>query len=247
MAVQEQLIDVATTGGGPMAVSVHHPEGEGKHPAVIVIMEAFGLNPNIRGIGARLAAEGFVTAAPDLYHRSGRMNYAAYDKLAERRAELRKGFDENSIITDLEATLAQLRSDPRVSGPIGIVGFCLGGRVSLLGAEHVRDISAAVIFYGGGMMAVTAETAKGWNAAADDVARIHCPILGFFGNEDQNPAPADVDKLDAAMTKAGVQHSFNRYDGAGHGFMCDDRGSYRPEAAADAWKKTVAFFRQHLG
>jgi carboxymethylenebutenolidase len=247
MALTEQLIDVATTGGGPMAVSVHHPEGEGKHPAVIVIMEAFGLNPNIRGIGARLAAEGFVTAAPDLYHRSGRLNHAAYDQLAARRAELRKGFDENSIITDLEATLAQLRSDPRVSGPIGIVGFCLGGRVSLMGAEHVPGISAAAIFYGGGMMAVTAETAPGWNAAADDVHRIKCPIIGFFGNEDQNPAPADVDTLDAAMTAAGVQHAFNRYDGAGHGFMCDERESHRPEAAADAWAKTVAFFHQHLG
>ena len=92
------------------------------------------MNSNITGLAQRFAAEGYAAAAPDLFHRSGRLRFAPYDKLQEMREELRVGFGDASIDADVQATIDSLRNDPSVSGGIGIVGFCLGGRVSMQSA-----------------------------------------------------------------------------------------------------------------
>ncbi|MDA1035746.1 MAG: dienelactone hydrolase family protein [Chloroflexi bacterium] len=236
----EQVVDVDTPGGA-MAVVKHRPDAAGPHLAMIVIMEAFGLNDNIAGIAKRFAEQGYVAVAPDLFHRSGRMKYAPYDKLMEYREELRKGFSDATILSDVSATVRHLQADPNVSGPIGIVGFCLGGRVAYMSAASVEGIAAAASFYPGNMF-----PEDGSYSAVDDAARITVPMLGCFGEDDQNPSPEIVEKIDSALSAHGVEHSFHSYAGAGHGFFCDDRDSYRPEAAEDAWVKTLAFFSKEL-
>ena len=81
----------------------------------------------------------------------------------------------------------------------------------------------------------------------EDTSKIAVPLIGFFGNEDKNPSPSVVGRIDHELNELGIGHSFYSYDGAGHGFFCDDRDSYRADAAADAWEKTLEFFAVHLG
>ena len=127
---------------------------------------------------------------------------------------------------------------------IGIIGHCWGGRVAWLAACHNPNYAAAAVLYGGRI-----KLAMGPNAVPpiDLADRILCPVIGIFGNDDENPSPADVDDLDAALTNAGVAHQFHRYDGAGHGFQdFVDAARYRKQAAADAWEKVLAFFDDRL-
>lgn len=245
MAVTEQIVDI-TTPDGPMATPTYRPEGEGPRPAVIVIMEAFGVNANIMGIAKRYAEQGYVGVAPDLFHRAGRLQAAPYDKLMEYRDQLRVGFSDDSVMTDLGALMDSLRADPGVSDSIGIVGFCLGGRISYMAAANLPGITASAVYYGGFMVPSEASRADDYDALPD-APKVKVPMLGFFGEEDTNPSPEQVAKLDAALKAAGASYEFHSYAGAGHGFFCDDRGSYNPGAAADTWTRVQAFFKQHLG
>ena len=240
MNTTKYIIDIDTS-DGPMAAVKHVPDAQGAHRAVIVIMEAFGLNENIGGIAQRFAEQGYVAIAPDLFHRSGRMNYAPYGKLMEYREQLRKGFSDATIVSDVSATVRHLQAGPNVIGPVGIVGFCLGGRVAYMSAAGVVGIGAAASFYPGNMF-----PEDGSYSAVDDAARIKIPLLGCFGEDDANPSLEIVAKIDSALSANGVEHAFHSYAGAGHGFFCDDRDSYRPEAAQDAWGKTLAFFSEKL-
>jgi len=103
---------------------------------------------------------------------------------------------------------------------------------------NISELSAAVVFYAGG---VDMSLVDG-PSPLEQAANIHCPMLGLFGEDDANPAPKDVSKMDLELTKHGKTHKFHTYAGAGHGFHCEARESYRPEAAIDAWAKTIAWF-----
>ena len=107
-------------------------------------------------------------------------------------------------------------------------------------------LAAAAVYYPGNLVPA-ADTPAGTIRALEECGKLDIPIIGFFGNDDANPTPEIVGQLDAELTKLGKQHDFNAYDGAGHGFFCDARDSYRADAAKDAWAKTLAFFERHLG
>ena len=239
----EQMVDIQTA-DGPMATPMSRPADGGAHPAVIVIQEVFGVNPNIEGIVQRFAQEGYIAAAPDLYHRAGRLRSIPYDKLQEMRDELRAGgYGDASIDMDVQATIDYLRSDPNV-GAIGIVGFCLGGRVSMQSAIRANGLSAAAVYYSGFMF--PADDQPEAFSVLREAEALSVPVVGFFGEEDQNPTPEQVRTLDEHLTSLGKEHAFHLYAGAGHGFFCDDRAGHRPEASADAWEKTLAHFAEHL-
>ena len=185
------------------------PEGEGSHPAVVVIQEIWGVNSHIQSVVI---------------------------------ARMRNSTDAD-ILADVNAAMAYLKAQSFVVGDkIGIVGFCYGGRVSYLAACNVSDLAASVVFYGGGIGNALGDGPS----PLEQTANIGCPMLGLFGVEDANPTPDDVAKMDSKLTTHGKAHEFHSYDGAGHGFHCETRASYRPEAAADAWGKAVAWFDQHL-
>jgi len=244
MDVIEEIID-AQTPDGPMAMPSFRPADGGPRPGVIVVMEAFGVNPNIRGVARRFAEEGYAAVAPDLFHRSGRLRFAPYDKLQEMREDLRSGgFGDASIDADVQAAVDLLRADPDV-GRIGVVGFCLGGRVAMQSAIRASGLSAAAVYYGG-FMFPGGDVPDAFSAMRE-AERLAIPVIGFFGEDDQNPTAEQARALDERLAALGKEHRFHYYEGAGHGFFCDDRDGYRPQAADDAWEKTLAFFAERLG
>ena len=192
------------------------------------------------GIGAavarRLAAAGFSAIAPDMYQRQ---DVAVTDDAEHRQSHML----DFIVIQDVGAAMAYLGERGGVGdGGIGIMGFCMGGRVSYLMASANPELRAAAVFYGGNTMRPWQEGPSPFDRTPD----IACPVLGLFGREDANPSPEDVRKIDAEMTRLGKPHEFHSYEGAGHGFMGFSGPSYREEVARDAWAKTLAWFQAHL-
>jgi carboxymethylenebutenolidase len=119
----------------------------------------------------------------------------------------------------------------------------MGGRVAYLMAAASDAFSVSIVFWGGNIMVPWGSGPAPFDITAD----ISCPVLGLFGEDDSNPNPADVAKIDAEMRRLGKAHEFHSYPGAGHAFMNESRPSYRAEVSADAWKRAVDFFNKHLG
>ena len=228
--------------GQVMDAYLTKPNDDEKHPAVIVIQEVWGVNSHIQYVTDRLPAAGYVGLAPSMFHREGRMVMGMHEEMETAFARMGACTDAN-IVADVKAAVAWLQQQPYVdANRIGIVGFCFGGRVSFLSACNVPELKAASVFYGGRMLGALGDGP----APVEQVANINCPVLGLFGEEDQNPTPADVDTVEAALKAAGKTYSFHMYPGCGHGFHCNARGSYKPESARDAWGKTMAWFDEHI-
>jgi len=204
-------------------------------PAVVVIQHAGGVDAFVQSMTERVAEAGFVGIAPDLYHREDPNN--ADDPLT-RMGRLR----DRNIIADVNAAIAQLHGMPEAGNAIGITGFCMGGRVAYLMATQQPELKAAVVFYGGNIMVPWGDGP----APFAESAKIGCPVLGLFGEDDRNPSPADVAKIDEELTRLHKAHEFHSYAGAGHAFMNEGRPSYREDAARDAWARCVSWFNKHL-
>jgi len=228
--------DTITVDGGSMRCYVTTPGGAGPHPAVVVIQHAGGVDDFVRAMTDHVADAGFVGIAPDLYHRD---DPNSGDDVMTRMGRLR----DRNIAADVLAAIEHVKTLPDVRADrTGITGFCMGGRVAYLMAAHSADIKAAVVFYGGNIMAPWGEGP----APFDLSERIAAPLLGLFGEEDGNPNPADVAKIDAELTRLSKAHEFHSYAGAGHAFMTEGRPSYRPDAASDAWARCVGWFDRYL-
>jgi len=222
--------------GADMRLYTSVPEGTGPFPAVVVIQHQGGVDDFVQEMTQRLASAGYAAVAPELYHRDGP---DCQDDGPTRRARL---LDVN-VIKDVNATVDFLTSHRLVDGErLGIIGFCMGGRVAYLMAALQPHVKAAVDYYGGNIMVPWGEGP----APIDRTAEIHCPLLGLFGEEDANPSPADMRKLDAELTKHGKVHEFYSYPGAGHAFMNRRGERYRADADHDSWPKTLVFFAKHL-
>jgi carboxymethylenebutenolidase len=150
---------------------------------------------------------------------------------------------DQTLIQDINATVSFLNSHNAVDpGRIGIVGFCMGGRIVYLMSAVNPDIKAGVMYYGG-------DTFSAWGDGASPFERtknIHCPIMGHFGEDDKNPSPADMKKLDAELTRLDKSHEFYSYPNAAHAFANFGSGNYREHAAKASWPRTFGFFAKHL-
>jgi len=210
--------------------------------AVIVIQEAFGVNPHIEDVTRRFAGAGYHAVAPDMFHRTGGGigDYGDFGAVIPHFVGIG---DDNAILADVDATLDYLRGTGFADRRIGIVGFCFGGRVTFLTAVN-RSLGAAVGFYGGGI--VTARFPQ-FPALVGDITRIDTPWLGLFGDLDQSIPVEDVELLREALAQAPVPGEVVRYADAEHGFHCDARESYNAAAAQDAWDRTLDWFARHLG
>ena len=237
--MQTRTIEL-TTSDGPMACYEAVPEGDVGR-AVIVVQEAFGVNDHIEDVARRVADEGHHAVVPHFFHRAGG-GTAPYDDFS-KVLPLFEGLDDAAIITDIDATLDHLHGAGFTDDRIGIVGFCFGGRVTFLTSLE-RALGAAVGFYGGGIVAARL---PGFAPLIGRVGQLRTPWLGLFGDEDPSIPVDDVEQLRAALQDAPVPSEVVRYAGAEHGFHCDARPSYDKEAATDAWKRTLAWFAQHLG
>jgi len=228
-----EMIEVPTAAGAVPAC-LARPTGAGPAPAVLVIMEAFGLNAHIKDVARRLAAEGYVALAPDLYWRGGKGRTVRYDQLPEAIA-LMQSLKDDEVVTDIGGAVAYLERQPFVRGDrIGITGFCMGGRVSFLVAcELPKKIKAAAPFYGGGI-------------PIEKTAKLEAPLLAFFGEDDPFIPLDTVERLKAELARHRKPAEVIVYPKAPHGFFCNERDSYRPEAARDAWERLKTFLAAHL-
>ena len=195
--------------------------------AIVVIQEIFGVNSHIRSICDRLAEIGFVAIAPALFDRSERDFQCGYSPEEIERA---RGFiadpDWEAFVRDTDAARAAVAD----VGKVGIVGFCLGGSVAFLGATRIDGFSAASGFYGGKVAAFADETPR-------------CPVQLHFGAEDQGIPMSNVESVRAKRPDCVVYV----YEGAGHGFHCDERASFDPDASKTAWARTLDLFAQNIG
>ena len=233
MDVQSDMIEVPAS-GGTMPALLARPAAGSRAPGVLVIQEAFGLNGHIKDVTRRIAAEGYVALAPDLYWRGGKGRSVGYDRLAEAIALMQSLNDEN-VVADVGSAAAYLEKQPSVrAGGVGITGFCMGGRVSFLAACELPDmIKASAPYYGGGIPVERTE-------------KLHCPVLAFFGEKDAFIPLDSVERLKAEAKRHGKQVEVVIYPGADHGFFCDERASYQATAAADSWERLKKFFAKHL-
>jgi carboxymethylenebutenolidase len=213
------------------------PTGTGSFPAMVVIQHQGGVDEFVGKMTVRLADAGYVAAAPDLYHRDGP---DCKDDIAARRSRL----GDRRIINDVNACVRFLQSHDSVDrNRIGIVGFCMGGRIVYLMAAVNPVFKAAVAYYPG-------NTFRAWGrdlaSPFERTAEIHCPLQGHFGADDKNPSPEDMAKLDAELTKFNKPHEFFSYPGGGHGFMDSTKESYRRDADQASWPRTLDFLGRHL-
>ncbi len=208
---------------------LYAPEGKGPFPAIVVIHEWWGLNDWVKEQASKLADEGYVALAVDLYR-------GKVATTAEQAHEIMRGVPEDRAARDLVAAVGFLRSQGNVKKDrVGSIGWCMGGGYSLQTAIEVPDLAATVINYG--HLATEPATIK----------RINAPILGLFGGKDQGISPDDVRKFEAAMNAAGKKIDIKIYPDAGHGFENpNNKDGYRAADTADAWNRTVEFLAATL-
>jgi carboxymethylenebutenolidase len=200
-------------------------EDEAARPAVIVIQEWWGLNEHIKDVTERFAGEGFVALAPDLYQ----------GVVTTEPNEARKLAMELSLrdaVAEIEQAIAYLKDQPFVSGQVGAVGFCMGGGLVLQTAVNSQALNAGVVFYGSPLLPAEA-------------AQVRVPVHTFLGTADNIPV-GGVEAMHAAFDEAGLENAYQIYEGAQHAFFNDTRSSYDPQAAADAWSRTLTWFRRYL-
>lgn len=237
-----ETINFASQNGDLIGAYLARPLGSGPYPGVIVIHEAFGLVEHTQETVRKFAHHGFITIAPDLYHREGPGNPDDMQVVIQRMGSL----SDAQVIADLEGAVTAIRSVTTCSGKIGCIGHCSGGRHTLLLACNTRNLHAAVDCYGGRVIPDELTPAKP-KAVIDMVPDLSCPLLGLFGELDANPSPAHVARLEEELKKAGKEYEFKMYPAdTGHGFFGDYRPSYRQEAAVDGWQRIFNFFENHL-
>lgn len=200
------------------------PKGTPKG-GMVVAQEIFGVNNHIRNVCDRLAEAGYVAVAPALFDRFVRNFESGYsaDEVANARKYL-GNIDWDAMMRDVAAAADDVRS----AGPVGVVGFCMGGTVAFLSATRLDGISAAVCYYGGQIVRFADEKAK-------------CPVQMHFGEQDTHIPMSDVESIKARQPQAEVY-----VYPAGHGFHCDERGSFHDASAKLGWERTLSFLSANL-
>jgi carboxymethylenebutenolidase len=210
------------------------PKKRGTVPgAVLVIHEVFGLNDHIKSIADRISAQGYLALAPDFFVRAPEPPPKdTTDMAALRKAA--SSIPAEVAIKDMQAALDYMKSIDGVRRHFASIGFCMGGGFSYQIATHTKDLKGAVIFYG--------------RTPIELVPQVSCPLLGSFGSLDTGIPPEKLKEFEDALKKAGKKADIKIYEGAKHGFFNDTRPeAYNAEAAADAWQRTLKFFREQLG
>jgi carboxymethylenebutenolidase len=226
--------------GGDLRGYYALPSGAGPVPAVLVYQEAFGVNDYIQSEVRRLAEHGFAALAPDLF-RGKVFGYHELDQVMALLATLK----DDALLSDVDASIAYLRGQSEIaSGPLGAVGFCMGGRLAFLSATaRAGEIGAAASFYGGSIAPVEA---KRFPPLVDRVPELRGELLLFYGADDGSIEPSEHARLSEALSSAKKNYGLRVFADAGHGFASRDRDSFRPAAAAIAWDDTLRLFDRVL-
>lgn len=204
------------------------PAGADRFPGLVVIQEWWGLVPHIRDVAERFAIEGFAALAPDLYHGQATSEPDEARKLAME-------LDREQAVAEIAAAMSYLQGMEQVHPKaIGVVGFCMGGSLTMATAAASQQVGAAVVFYG-------------MPRELEIVSAIKAPLLGLYGEEDHGIPVDMVRSMEQKLQEHAVMHEVHIYPGAGHAFFNDSRPHiYQPDAAQDAWERTLGWFRKYL-
>jgi carboxymethylenebutenolidase len=218
--------------GASINAYVTRPKGEGRRPAVIVVSDNSALDEHNRDIGRRLAKAGYVAIVPDVVSREGgTKSFPNQQAVAKAVAKL----TDDNLMKDFMGSEKYIKSQSYVQpSKIGVIGFCWGGGKAFLFTTQSKDLAASVIYYG-----PIPEN-------LDMVKNISAPVLGNYAGLDK-PISSQVPRLAEEMKKYGKSYDYKIYPDAPHAFNSDVRPDrYRPEAAKDAWGRTLEFFKKHL-
>ncbi|MCF4970278.1 dienelactone hydrolase family protein [Nostoc sp. CMAA1605] len=217
------------------------PQAPGSYPGVVVLQEIFGVNEHIRDVTERIAKLGYVAIAPALFERIApgfETGYTPADIEVGRKYAWEQT-TASELLSDIQAAIDYLKTLPTVNkNGCGCVGFCFGGHVAYLAAT-LPNITATASFYGA---RIPTATPGGGAPTLTRTAEIPGTIYTFFGEADASIPPAHIDEITAELEKYNISHRVFRYDGADHGFFCDRRASYNPQAAAAAWEQVQQLF-----
>ena len=224
--ISKQKIEFACNGGTTPGYLAQPIQGTGA--GVVVIQEWWGLVPHIQEVCERFAHQGYVALAPDLYH----------GKAASEPDEARKlvmEMDREQAVQEIIAATVYLKGLAQVAPKkVGVVGFCMGGMLAVTNAAASQHVDATVAFYG-------------MPRDLSVVERVKSPLLGLFAEHDHGITPEMVKEFEARLEKSGAAHAVHVYPGTQHAFFNDTRPHiYDPQAAQDAWKRTLDWFQRHL-
>jgi carboxymethylenebutenolidase len=227
--VRTYNIDLKVNGDGAYAF-VAQPDDNEKHPGVVLIQEWWGIEPHIRDLAQKLAAEGFVVAVPDLYH--GKIATEPND--AQRMTMMIRG-NIDKAAKEIIAALDTLKAMPNVEPKkLGLMGFCIGGFMTYVVASRYPDLGAVVAFFG-----------AGYDPTPEEVAKINAPVLAIYGSKDQSVPADQIKKIQQVYKAAGKDITVKIYD-AGHAFINPSHGMGNEKAAAEAWPVAVNFLKEHI-
>jgi carboxymethylenebutenolidase len=220
------------------------PSQAGKYPGVVVIQEIFGVNSHIRDVTRRLAEAGYIAIAPAIYQRQAPGFEAGYtQKDLEIGKQYKAQTQASELLSDVQGAINYLKGlDNILDDGYGCIGFCFGGHVAYLAAT-LDDIKATASFYGAGIATMTPGGGEPTLSRTPDITGT---LYGFFGLEDASIPVEQVDQIEAELSKHNIPHRLFRYQGADHGFFCDQRGSYNPDAAQAAWQEVLHLFGTEL-
>ncbi|HWD66277.1 MAG TPA: dienelactone hydrolase family protein [Solirubrobacteraceae bacterium] len=239
-----ETIHITGHNGDEIEAYMARPTDEGRRGGVVVIHHMPGYDRATKEIVRRFAELGYDAICPNLYWREAPGADPA-DAAATARAQ--GGVPDERLIGDVGGAAEHLRSLDSSNGKVGVIGYCSGGRQSVLAACNL-DLNAAVDCYGAFVTGTPPEEypVKITNLV-DQLPNLRCPLLGLFGNEDKYPTPEQVNELEEILKANGKTYEFHRYDDAGHAFFAVDRPSYRPAAANDGWERITEFYDKYLG
>ena len=237
-------IDVA---GFKMPAYRAQPEGKTGLPVVLVLSEVFGVHEYIADTARRLARQGYLAIAPELFVRQG--NAQSYAEISKLISEVISKVPDGQVLADLDATVAWAGANGGNTDKLGVTGFCWGGRQTWLYAAHNPKVKAGVAWYG---RLLGEPTPLAPTNPLDQAAQLRAPVLGLYGGADTGIPLDTVEKMKAALAQAGAKgnaaakaSSFVVYPDAPHAFHADYRPSYRKAAADDGWQRALAWFKQH--
>lgn len=227
------------TADGDMPAYRAMPDKGGPFPTILVIQEVFGVHEWVKDICRRLAKLGYFAIAADLYARQGDpLKYTDVQKLV---SEIVMNVPTDQVMSDLDATVIYAHSTGKAdTKKLGVTGFCWGGFATWMYAAHQPALKAAVAYYGGDRKITDLTPQNPVDVAAD----IHCPLLAFYGGKDPS-IPADTTKARLLQCRQAQPCDMKSYPDAGHGFMADYRPSYNADAAKDAWKLMLDWFKKY--
>ena len=216
------------------------PDKGGPFPTVLVVQEVFGVHEHIKDLCRRLAKLGYFAIAPELYARQG--DPSKYTDTPALISEIVVKVPTEQVMSDLDATEAYAKSTGKAdTAKLAVTGFCWGGWATWMYAAHNPDLKAAVPWYGSDRK-ISDIIPKN---PVDIAGSVKCPVLAFYGGQDQSIPQETVDKRQGACKAAGKTCEAKVYPDAPHGFNADYRPSYRADDAKDAWARMLTWFKEH--